>query len=150
MSALETKTTTTYYVGQRSDQLFGFDARYIRESSTFEKFTEIPSTRPELVGVVNLRNTVLPILLPDRWLLTEPAPYDPQKPVAVIDFQKTTFAIQLDAIHGVQTAQEANHHPHPYQAETGYFSNLVTLEDGTIFTAISVKDFINQIKNLTV
>ncbi|MEM8867753.1 MAG: chemotaxis protein CheW [Verrucomicrobiota bacterium] len=150
MNPTETSTTTTYYVGRRSDQLFGFDTRHVRESSNLDKMTTIPGTRSELVGVVNLRNTVLPIIMPDRWLLTEQKPYEPGKPVAVISHQKTTFALQLDGIHGVHTADESQHHPHPYKAETGYFSHLVSLEDGLIFTVIDVKVLIKEINNLTI
>jgi len=141
--------TTTYFVGQRSDQLFGLQAQHVRESSTYETLTALPGTRPELVGVVNRRNTVLPIILPDRWLLTEQIAYDSSKPVVVVSYQNVTFGLQLDSILGVHTAEEAQHHPHPYKAETDYFTHLVTLDGGTMFTAIDAKLLIKEISTLT-
>ena len=148
MSTAESQATT-YYVAQRGDQLFGFDTNYVRESSNLDQLRVFPGTRPELVGVVNLRNTVLPILLPDRWLLPDAIEYDPAKPIIVISHNKITFGIQIDRTKGVLVAEESAHHPHPYEAETGYFSHLVAMADGTIFTSINVESLIHQIGQIS-
>ncbi|MGJ8639772.1 MAG: chemotaxis protein CheW [Opitutaceae bacterium] len=150
MSTTEIETTTVYYLGRRGDQLFGFDARFVNESSQFPNPTKITGTRPELVGVVNLRNSVLPILLPDQWLLTPAAAYDPQKPVAVLEYDKTRVALQLDEVIGVYTTSLDQHHPHPYKAETGYFTHLVTLGNDTIFTAIDVRALLHEINSVVI
>lgn len=149
MEDVKTDTVVTYYVAERDGQLFGIDAAYVSESLYFERLTPLPGTRSELSGVVNLRNTVLPVVLVDRWLLTPQIAYDPQKPVAVLRVGKVSIAIQFDIAHGVHTVSETDLYTHPYRAETGYFSSLVRLEDGRLFTAIDAEMLVAEINTLT-
>ncbi len=145
MDPTSTATTTSYYIGQRGDQYFGFDARQVRESSRFGQITRLPETHPNLVGVVNLRNTVLAILLPDIWFQTEPQAYDPLKPVAVIESGSTQVALQLDSVLGVYPIPHTEHLPHPYQYETPHFNHLASLQDGLLVTIINIKLLFKEI-----
>ena len=145
MDHTSTATSTSYYIGQRGDQYFGFDARQVRESSRFAQITHLPQTHPNLVGVVNLRNTVLPILLPDIWFQTESQAYDPFKPVAVIESGSTQVALQLDTVLGVYPIPHSEHLPHPYQYETPHFHHLASLPDGLLVTIIHIKRLFKQI-----
>lgn len=129
MNTAESKRST-YFVGQRGNQYFGFNAQHVSESFTYDCVAKLPGARPEVVGVVNLRNTVLPVLLPDRWLLTEPRSHDPLKPLAVLSHQKTQLAIQLDSITGVYTAPPKNRITHtptnPRRATSAISSHCMT------------------------
>ncbi len=148
MSQTTTHIATTYYVGRRSDQYFGFDARFVRESTRFDKPTRIPETRPELVGVVNLRNAVLPILLPDQWLRTEAQAFDPAKPIAVIENTGTQIALQLDAVIGVFTVDASALLPHPYHYETPVFRHLVIMENDLLVTTVDLKALFKEIQSV--
>ncbi len=148
MSQTTTHIATTYYVGRRDDQYFGFDARFVRESIRFENPTPIPETRPELVGVVNLRNSVLPILLADQWLQTEAQPFDPAKPVAVLEHGGAQIAIQLDAVVGVFSVEATALFPHPYHYETPVFRHLVSLDNDLLVTTIDLKALFEEIQSV--
>lgn len=141
--------TAIYYVAKRQDQYFGFNAQYVIESSNVGIFTPLPATKPELVGAVNLRNQIVPLILPDRWLLTAAKPFEQELPVVFLQVEDIQLAVQFDEVVGVYTSTLSQHIHHPYRHEVPYFKDLITLSDGRVFTTIDTGSLLEEIESLT-
>lgn len=151
MDTLSTKVAQkSYYIARRDEQFFAFNSEFVSESIRIDKYTKIPGTRSEFVGAINLRNSILPILLPDQWLLTPKRSFSQKLPLVIINFESTQLALQFDEIIGVLSAESDRHLSHPYRHEVPYFDKLVTLKDGRILTTINVSSLLEEVNTLSI
>jgi purine-binding chemotaxis protein CheW len=53
---------TRFSVFNISDRLFGIEINHVKEVLKSPKITRLPNVKPQLLGVFNLRGTILPLM----------------------------------------------------------------------------------------
>ena len=62
MSVAETAETTQYLTFKLDDEIFALDVGKVREVLEHTKITKVPRTPDFMLGVINLRGSVVPVV----------------------------------------------------------------------------------------
>lgn len=114
------------------DQLFGIDIMAIREIRAWTPVTRLPRVPHYVVGVVNLRGTVLPVVDLAARLGWKPSVPTPRHAIIVIQLDGQTRGLIVDAVSDIVTVSGDALQPPP--ATSGdtivpFLEGLVALED---------------------
>lgn len=103
-----------------------------KEVLTGETVVPIPQAPAHLVGVVNLRGDVLPLVQIDAWLELPSRPFEPEDQILVVSSGDVLVGIIVDRVRDVR--QIGSEHLVPYRGDgtTMPVSGTVRLPDGEI------------------
>jgi purine-binding chemotaxis protein CheW len=114
------------------NEVFAMDVMAIREIRAWTPATRLPSAPPFIVGVINLRGTVLPVLdLSARmgWQQTEP---NERHVVIVVEIDAQLCGMIVDSVSDILSIQETDMQPAPASgrpaSETPFLEGVVTSE----------------------
>jgi purine-binding chemotaxis protein CheW len=113
-------------------QDYGVDIRQVREIRCFESPVRVAGAAPELLGLINLRGTIVPVVdLRTRFGVTTPAA-DGQTAVMVAQIEGRLVGVVVDAVSDVVDIEPAQLRPAP-ELRTGLTSArllaVATLEE---------------------
>jgi purine-binding chemotaxis protein CheW len=83
-----------------------------REMLTGENVTRVPQAPPHLVGVINLRGEVLPLLQIDGWLDLPAQPYSPTDQIVVVGANDVLVGLVVDRVRDVHPIDEREIRPY--------------------------------------
>lgn len=89
-----------------SGERFAFEARFVREASKLFALTPLPCTPDFVLGLINFRGQILPVL-DLRRILELPASTSPGSQVVVIQTSTASAGIAVDEIAGICSIAEA-------------------------------------------
>ncbi|MGB6229185.1 MAG: chemotaxis protein CheW [Litorimonas sp.] len=122
----------TFTIG---DQLFCIDIMSLKEIRGWSEATPLPDTPDYVLGVVNLRGTVLPIIdLARRFGLERTAPTD-RSVIMVTQVDGRLTGLLADAVSDIIMIQSGELQPapaYPGDDRNGFVSGLVAREDRMI------------------
>ncbi|GIX21969.1 MAG: chemotaxis protein CheW [Gammaproteobacteria bacterium] len=127
----------TFFLGQEE---YGIDILRVQEIKGWNGATAIPNTPDYILGVINLRGIIVPIIdLRLRFGLPE-ARYDAMTVVIVVktrgeDDQERTVGLVVDAVSEVYDLSEKTMNPPPElgcSVETDFIEAIANLEDKMI------------------
>ncbi len=111
-------------------EIFTIDLKSVREVFVIETITPVPGMPPGLVGVTNLRGTVIPLLdLRPMFLLNSDAPL---RYAVVVKHEKWQVGVMVDSVPEIRTLSREQFMPAPAGMGEGGFpivSTVVKLED---------------------
>jgi purine-binding chemotaxis protein CheW len=111
-------------------EIFTIDLKSVREVFVIETITPVPGMPPGLVGVTNLRGTVIPLLdLRPMFLLNSDAPL---RYAVVVKHEKWQVGVMVDSVPEIRTLSREQFMPAPSGMGEGGFpivSTVVKLED---------------------
>ncbi|MEO0484312.1 MAG: chemotaxis protein CheW [Pseudomonadota bacterium] len=115
-------------------QDFAVDIMLVREIRNWSEPTPLPLTPPYVLGVINLRGTVLPILDLSQRLSVADGPATAQPVYVVLNAGDRLFGVTVDAVSDILTVPRAALQEPPDMGERvdTFVSHLIVEEDRMI------------------
>ncbi|HEY8616077.1 chemotaxis protein CheW [Phenylobacterium sp.] len=116
------------------EQLFALDIMTVREIRGWSRSTPLPHAPGYLLGMINLRGAILPVLdLSGRLGLASREP-DSSSVVVVAELSGRAVGLLVDAVCDIITVQPEQIQPPPDLGSTsgGFVHGVITLEAGII------------------
>lgn len=99
-SATETQQFLTFQI---AGEEYGIDILKVQEIKGYITTTRLPNSPPEVVGVLNLRGTIVPILDLRRQFGLEPAEYDSFAAIVVVVVEGRVTGMIVDRVSEVMS-----------------------------------------------
>jgi len=96
-----------YCIFTRGARDFGISVQAAREVLTGEPVTPVPQSPPSLIGVLNLRGEVLPLVQLDTLLDMPPRPYTPGDQIVVLSSGDVDIGLVVDRVRDVRSIDES-------------------------------------------
>ena len=123
-----TQKNVQIFIFQLAGNYFGGEIEYINESMYFrEDITKVPTTNPFLLGVINQRGNVIPIIFINKFLSLEPTNPDSQSTIIVLQHQKLQVGIVTNSVAEIITVSEDE--IEPANTENPYIKAVLDKDD---------------------
>lgn len=83
------------------EEWYGQDIRYIQEVNRVQNVTEVPGSPEYILGVINLRGNVIPVMNLRKRLGMETIPPTKKSRVIVVEFEDSQLGMLVDSVHHV-------------------------------------------------
>jgi purine-binding chemotaxis protein CheW len=101
------------------EEKYAVDIANVREIRSFTAFTPLPEAPSHVLGVVNLRGMVVPIMGLRERFGAAPVEPDRQTVVVMLEFELRTVGLVVDAVSDILRVDAVNIHPAPdYDSNT--------------------------------
>ena len=114
---LPASETASLFVFGLRDSLYALDALSVREVHWLPFLTPMAQTEPFVVGVVNLRGRVLPVLDLAQRLGYAPQDARLDDCLVVLEEGESSLGVLVNAVHGVQSVAPSQLEPAPVRSE---------------------------------
>ncbi|MCI5587823.1 MAG: chemotaxis protein CheW [Lachnospiraceae bacterium] len=94
-------------------EIFGISIKYVNEIIGLQQVTKVPDTEDFIIGLINLRGKVIPVIDVRIRFGMEPLEYNDRTSVIVIDVKSTVIGLIVDEIDGVSAFAEKEITPPP-------------------------------------
>jgi purine-binding chemotaxis protein CheW len=129
----QTHQVLTFVLGA---QTYGVDILRVQEIRGWSAVTKIPQAPAHVLGVLNLRGSIVPIVDLRRRFNLERAEYTPLTVIIVLSVltgsSRRDFGVVVDGVSDVMDVNDADMRPAPElgsRGATSYISGLVTLQE---------------------
>ena len=102
-----------YMTFKCSDEIYGISIKYVNEIIGLSQITKVPETQDYLIGLINLRGKIIPVIDVRIRFGKEPLEYNDITCVIVIDVKSTVIGLIVDAIDEVAAFAENEITPPP-------------------------------------
>lgn len=102
-----------YMTFKCSDEIYGISIKYVNEIIGLSQITKVPETQDYLIGLINLRGKIIPVIDVRIRFGKEPLEYNDGTCVIVIDVKSTVIGLIVDAIDEVAAFAENEITPPP-------------------------------------
>lgn len=102
-----------YMTFKCSDEIYGISIKYVNEIIGLSQITKVPETQDYLIGLINLRGKIIPVIDVRIRFGKEPLEYNDRTCVIVIDVESTVIGLIVDAIDEVAAFAENEITPPP-------------------------------------
>ena len=102
-----------YMTFKCSDEIYGISIKYVNEIIGLSQITKVPETQDYLIGLINLRGKIIPVIDVRIRFGKEPLEYNDRTCVIVIDVKSTVIGLIVDAIDEVAAYAENEITPPP-------------------------------------
>jgi purine-binding chemotaxis protein CheW len=96
-----------------AEEEYGVDILKVQEIKGYVPTTKIPNSPPEVIGVLNLRGTIVPIVDLRRKFNLEEAKYDQSTVIVVVVVQGRVMGMIVDSVSDVMNIQAEDIQPPP-------------------------------------
>jgi len=115
---------------------YGQDIRYIHEVNRLRSITEMPGAPPYILGVINLRNQVIPVMDLRRRIGLPSAAFTKDSRVIVVEYEGSLLGILVDMVSQVLELPTSRITAPPASTVTGanrFISGIGQLDDRLVF-----------------
>ena len=112
----EDTVANRYMTFNLGNENYGVEIQYVTEIVCIPKITEVPDLPDFIMGVVNLRGQVIPVLDLRIKFHMEPREYDDKTCVIVIHLDKMFVGLIVDTVQDVREILPENISPAPHLA----------------------------------
>ena len=102
-----------YMTFKCSDEIYGISIKYVNEIIGLSQITKVPETQDYLIGLINLRGKIIPVIDVRIRFGKEQLEYNDRTCVIVIDVKSTVIGLIVDAIDEVAAFAENEITPPP-------------------------------------
>lgn len=131
-SISDTSTTTQYLTVNLAEEEYGIDILAVREIRGWTPVTRIPQAPDHMLGVLNLRGAIVPVLdLRLRFGMSREA-YTTTTVTVIVTVAGRLFGIVVDAVSDVLDIEEAQLRPVPDMGtavDTEYLKGLTAIDE---------------------
>ena len=133
----ERRQFITFHAGE---QEFGADIMAIREIRGFTPTTRLPQAPAYVLGVINLRGVVLPVVDLNARLGRDTTQANPKHVVIVVKAGERNIGLLVDAVSDILTVTAADVQPTPELARDGQaeFIDGIAVLDNRMVTILSM------------
>lgn len=100
----------TFKVGEET---YGFEIRFVTEIIGMHPITIVPGTPEYVLGIINLRGKVIPVIDMRLRFHKEPMAYSERTCIIVVDVADVTVGFIVDSVSEVQNIDDAHIEPAP-------------------------------------
>ncbi len=104
----------TFWVG---DDVYGLEIRHVTEIIGILQITSVPQMPPYILGIINLRGRIIPVMDMRLKFRMERIPYDERSCIVVVDMGKTSVGLIVDSVAAVLSINEGDVVPTPAMAK---------------------------------
>ena len=87
-----------YMTFKCSDEIYGISIKYVNEIIGLSQITKVPETQDYLIGLINLRGKIIPVIDVRIRFGKEPLEYNDRTCVIVIDVKSTVIGLIIDEV----------------------------------------------------
>ncbi len=102
-----------YMTFQLGDKYYGIAISYVNEIIGLQPITKVPETEDFIMGLINLRGKIIPVIDVRIRFHMEKRPYDDRTCIIVIDVNSTVIGLIVDTIAEVVTIKDKDVIPPP-------------------------------------
>ncbi|RME15726.1 MAG: purine-binding chemotaxis protein CheW [Alphaproteobacteria bacterium] len=117
------------------EQDFCIDIGHVREIRGYSKTTALPHTPDHVVGVINLRGNVIPVIDLSLRLGMEPTTPTPRHVIIITDFQEMTTGLLVEGVSDINSVSAEQMRQAPELAADGgrkFIEGVYVFEDRLI------------------
>ena len=131
---------------QLAETFYGVPLQQVREVIAFPEFTSIPGTSPQCLGIMSLREKIIPIIdLRIKFKIEPTLTHDTS--IIVCDLGSTTVGVVVDMIHNVIAPSDAEVLSVPEgalsDAKTSSLVSQVVHREGKLTLTLNIESIIN-------
>jgi purine-binding chemotaxis protein CheW len=131
-----------YAVIKRGSQLFALDVDLVREVLPGQPLTRVPRAADQIIGVLNLRGEILPIVTIDPQLGLPSVADNPDLPILVLRKGELLVGLRVDSVQGAVSVPMAEIQPHPSSGSNTLLSGIFWREGQTAIALIGTKELL--------
>lgn len=133
----------------KSDQNeFAFDIMAVQEIIRYKKITKVPKSSDFMVGVVNLRGNVLPVLDFREIIQDKKTELDKTKRIIIVEFEDYKVGILVDSVREVLRVHEDQFQV--VQGKNNVSKEMIKLNKGERIISLVSTELIHQLVTDTV
>lgn len=102
-----------YMTFQLGKEIYGIEISYVNEIIGMQKITEVPETEDYMIGLINLRGKIIPVIDVRIRFQQKPLPYNDRTCIIVINVNSDTVGLIVDSIKEVTAICEEEIIPPP-------------------------------------
>jgi purine-binding chemotaxis protein CheW len=113
-------------------ELFGVEILKIQELIGFKDVTQVPNLPPYILGVINLRGNVIPVIDLRKKFKMKAVEYDKFNVIIVLNIQKRSIALVVDSVHDVVSIPDEKINETPSfttKIDTSFIKNISHIDD---------------------
>ncbi len=122
----------TYFLG---DEQYGIDISLVKEIIAIMKITAVPKTPKYVMGVINLRGSIIPVIDTRTRFDMPPEEYDEQTAVIIVEIDKVSVGFIVDQVEEVLSVDAENISEPPKfgtNVNTDFIRNMVRVGDNVV------------------
>ena len=102
-----------YLTFRIADDGYGIEILYVTEIIGVQKITEVPNTPDYVLGIINLRGTVIPVMDVRLRLSMDQKDFDDLTCIIVVNMEDTIVGLLVDEVQDVSEIPESQMEPPP-------------------------------------
>lgn len=118
-----------------NDQEFCVRTISVREIRGWSQSTPLPNSSPDVLGMINLRGTIIPVVSMAQKLGMTAAPPNPRSAIVVVEVHGTVLGLLVDGLSALLTFDSATVQAVPHMTggyDTRYTEGIIAHADGMI------------------
>lgn len=129
--AFEDSMEGLYLTFELADEGYGLEIRHVIEIIGIQKITRVPELPEHVIGVINLRGSVIPVIdVRLRFALPQRA-FDDRTCIVVVDVHGTSVGLVVDKVSEVLEIPQGEIEPPPVSGRSGkqYIQGMGKIEE---------------------
>lgn len=125
-------TNQQFVVFTINQSMYGLPIQEISEIIRMQKVNWMPNSRREVLGMIRLRDKIIPIISLHRIFMEKEMVLDSKTRIIVIHVKGKEIGIVVDEVDKVMFLSEENISPPPYRSEHGWLRGVYHREESII------------------
>ena len=102
-----------YMTFKSGNEYYGIKIQYVNEIIGFQDITPVPETESYIMGLINLRGKIIPVIDVQKRFGQEPSEYNDRTCIIVVDVKATTVGLIVEKIAEAVEIKDENILPPP-------------------------------------
>lgn len=102
-----------YMTFKSGNEYYGIKIQYVNEIVGFQDITPVPETESYIMGLINLRGKIIPVIDVQKRFGQEPSEYNDRTCIIVVDVKATTVGLIVEKIAEAVEIKDDNILPPP-------------------------------------
>lgn len=130
------------------ESLYGIELQYIIEIVSMEQITVVPSLPQYILGIMNLRGKVVPVIDIRLKLNQEPRPFDDKTCIIITFIDEMQVGLIVDSVAEVLSSAQAEKMPPPDMPSCGenYINSIMHIDQKVVLCLDCEKFFSSELK----
>ena len=130
------------------ESLYGIELQYIIEIVSMEQITVVPSLPNYILGIMNLRGKVVPVIDIRLKLNQEPRPFDEKTCIIITQIDEMQVGLIVDSVAEVLSSAQTEKMAPPDMPASGenYINSIMHFDDKVVLCLDCEKFFSSELK----
>lgn len=130
------------------ESLYGIELLYVKEIVKTQQVTVVPSLPQYILGIINLRGKVVPVIDVRLKLGQEPRPFDDKTCIIITLIDEMQVGLVVDSVAEVLSSAQTNRMLPPEMPANGenYINSIMHIDDKVVLCLDCEKFFSSELK----